>query len=214
MGSTRVSAAAAGINYSYNLPGSGLKAMKGVAGKTTGRLDTLRGNHVQCGDPLTVTDNRGGSIFGQNGGGYLFRGEIGGRGATYGQTEFPGGVDQPFGRRQRWLRLLRMHDARFAGGTASTAATGFTGFHHHPHVAGTNGTGWGNSGLGTFLGRPGQFNFDADLAKSARVGGIHENATLQFRVEFYNMFNHPQFFRNPSRAYNTSTSATSRLRGR
>ena len=25
------------------------------------------------------------------------------------------------------------------------------------------------------------------------VGGIRENATLQFRAEFYNTFNHPQF---------------------
>jgi hypothetical protein len=25
------------------------------------------------------------------------------------------------------------------------------------------------------------------------VGGIHENATLQFRAEFFNLFNHSQF---------------------
>ena len=31
------------------------------------------------------------------------------------------------------------------------------------------------------------------LAKLTRVGGIHENATLQFRAEFFNLFNHPQF---------------------
>jgi hypothetical protein len=25
------------------------------------------------------------------------------------------------------------------------------------------------------------------------VGGIHESAVLQFRAEFFNLFNHPQF---------------------
>ncbi|MBV9505549.1 MAG: hypothetical protein JO323_11170 [Acidobacteriia bacterium] len=37
--------------------------------------------------------------------------------------------------------------------------------------------------------------------KVTRVGGIHENATLQFRAEFFNIFNHPQFS-NPVVQYN------------
>jgi hypothetical protein len=56
------------------------------------------------------------------------------------------------------------------GGT-STTATGFTSFTSIPLVAGANSTGWGNSG----------------------IGGIHEDSQLQFRVEFHNMLNHPQF---------------------
>ena len=40
---------------------------------------------------------------------------------------------------------------------------------------------------------PGQFNFDTTLGKTTRVGGIHEDAMLQFRAEFFNLFNHPQF---------------------
>jgi hypothetical protein len=59
-------------------------------------------------------------------------------------------------------------------------------------TAGTGGTGWGNVGAGAIQG-PGQFNFDATIQKSTRVGGIHENAVLLFRAEFFNMFNHPQF---------------------
>jgi len=31
------------------------------------------------------------------------------------------------------------------------------------------------------------------LTKTTKVGGIHEDATLQFRTEFFNTFNHPQF---------------------
>jgi hypothetical protein len=53
-------------------------------------------------------------------------------------------------------------------------------------------TGFGDSSLGIILG-PGQFNWDMSLVKITRVGGIRENATLQFRTEFFNTFNHPQF---------------------
>ncbi len=59
-----------------------------------------------------------------------------------------------------------------------------------------NGTGWGNGGYGILLG-PGQFNFDATIQKTTRVGGIHEDANLTFRTEFFNIFNHPQF-NNPA----------------
>jgi len=54
-----------------------------------------------------------------------------------------------------------------------------------------DGTGFGNSGIGIIRG-PGQFNFDVSLIKTTRVGGIRERATLQLRVEFFNIFNPPQ----------------------
>jgi len=59
-----------------------------------------------------------------------------------------------------------------------------------------NGTGYGNSGVSTILG-PGQFNWDMALVKTTKVGGVREDATLQFRTEFFNAFNHPQF-NNPA----------------
>jgi hypothetical protein len=40
---------------------------------------------------------------------------------------------------------------------------------------------------------PPQHNWDLNIAKTTVVGGLRENATLQFRAEFYNAFNHPQF---------------------
>ena len=53
--------------------------------------------------------------------------------------------------------------------------------------------------------------------KNTRVGGIHENATLQIRAEFFNAFNHPQF-NNPVTSITlptfgqiTSTSVNPRL---
>jgi hypothetical protein len=65
-----------------------------------------------------------------------------------------------------------------------------------PGVAGTGGTGYGDSGRGVILG-PGQFNFDMVLMKTTQVGGLREDGTLVFRTEFFNAFNHPQF-NNPS----------------
>jgi hypothetical protein len=40
------------------------------------------------------------------------------------------------------------------------------------------------------------------LGKTMRVGEIHENSTLQFRAEFFNLFNHPQFS-NPTLTFNS-----------
>ena len=48
---------------------------------------------------------------------------------------------------------------------------------------------FGNSGMGILLG-PGQFNFDMSILKTTK---ITERSTLQFRAEFYNLLNHPQF---------------------
>jgi len=56
-----------------------------------------------------------------------------------------------------------------------------------------DGTGFGNSGTGIILG-PGQFNWDISALKTTR---ITERQTLQFRAEFFNSFNHPQF-NNPN----------------
>jgi hypothetical protein len=61
-----------------------------------------------------------------------------------------------------------------------------------------NGTGYGNGGYGAILG-PGQFNMDATLQKTTRVGGLREDANIVFRAEFFNMLNHAQFA-NPTTA--------------
>ena len=48
---------------------------------------------------------------------------------------------------------------------------------------------FGNTGVGIILG-PGQFNWDFSVLKNTRLG---ENRSLQFRAEFFNLFNHAQF---------------------
>ncbi len=52
-----------------------------------------------------------------------------------------------------------------------------------------NGTGFGNTGGGAVLGPP-QSNWDMSIAKNFTV---REGQNLQFRSEFFNTFNHPQF---------------------
>jgi len=49
--------------------------------------------------------------------------------------------------------------------------------------------GYGNSGVGIVLG-PGQFNWDISILKNTQ---ITERVKVQFRSDFYNAFNHPQF---------------------
>jgi Carboxypeptidase regulatory-like domain/TonB-dependent Receptor Plug Domain len=51
------------------------------------------------------------------------------------------------------------------------------------------GTGFGDSKIGSILG-PGQWNWDLSILKDTR---ITEGTNLQFRAEFYNIWNHAQF---------------------
>ncbi len=55
-----------------------------------------------------------------------------------------------------------------------------------------NALGFGNSGVGIYDG-PGQNNFDLSLTKGFPVRWPRENSFLEFRSEFFNAFNHPQF---------------------
>jgi hypothetical protein len=61
-----------------------------------------------------------------------------------------------------------------------------------PAIGSDGSTGYGNSPIGVILG-PGQFNWDMSLTKTTTVGGVREGASLQFRTEFFNAFNHAQF---------------------
>jgi hypothetical protein len=75
-----------------------------------------------------------------------------------------------------------------------------TGVFCAPPIVGAGGgvggaSGYGNSKRGALLG-PGQFNWDIAFLKETKVGGIREAASLQFRAELFNAFNHPQFL-NP-----------------
>jgi len=166
------------INYTYEIPSK----LRGPAGVLTSGWSISGITTIQDGDPLTVSDSTGGQIYGQPSsvGSYPSTAEMA-PGMTYANLVTPGGVESRLGGASGgpgWVNANALAPIPIVGAT--------------PGVPGTGGTGYGNTGTGIILG-PGEFNFDTVFAKTTRVGGIHENGVLQFRAEFFNLFNHPQF---------------------
>jgi len=187
------------INYNYAIP-SGNR--KGALGTLTNGWSISGVTTIQGGQALTLLDTRGGAVYGL--GGTTSTAQIA-PGYTYANLETSGSLGSRLGGASGGTGYFNGADL------TTIPVVGAT-----PGVAGTGATGWGNTGVGIVLG-PGQFNFDASIVKSTRVGGIHENAVLQFRTEFFNMFNHPQF-NNPALNFSaasfgtiTSTSVNPRL---
>lgn len=165
------------INYTWDLPFGHADGLKGrvvngwnVSGVTT----------IQNGTPLTITDSRGGSIFGN---------------VVTSNAQFAPGMGNENATTSGSLFSRVAGSGTFLNPAAfaTTPTGGIFG----------NGTGFGDSGLGIVLG-PGQDNWDIALMKNTLVGGLRENATLQFRAEFFNAFNHPQFS-NPAVAFNSAS---------
>jgi Carboxypeptidase regulatory-like domain/TonB dependent receptor len=78
------------------------------------------------------------------------------------------------------------------------------------------GTAFGSSGTGIVDG-PGQANLDLSLSKTVSVKWPIENGSFQFRAEFFNAFNHPQFanpdanFTSPAFGVISSTAVNPRV---
>jgi hypothetical protein len=162
------------INYSWDLP---FGRHDGFVGKIADGWNLAGVTIAQDGTPLTIADTRGGTIYGF------------GPGSPITSTaEFAAGMGNAN------VATSGSLQQRLGGATGGLGYFNKAAFSTTPVIG--NGTGYGNAGMGVILG-PGQFNFDATLQKTTRVGGIHEDASLVFRAEFFNIFNHPQFL-NPS----------------
>jgi Carboxypeptidase regulatory-like domain/TonB dependent receptor len=74
-----------------------------------------------------------------------------------------------------------------------------------PPIIGADGvgTGFGNSGTGIVDG-PGQANLDLSCSKTVILNWPIEKSSLQFRAEFFNALNHPQFA-NPDTNFTSPT---------
>jgi carboxypeptidase family protein/TonB-dependent receptor-like protein len=78
------------------------------------------------------------------------------------------------------------------------------------------GTAFGDSATG-FLNGPGQANLDLSFSKTVALKWPVERSSLQFRAEFYNALNHPQFanpdtnFTSPTFGLISSTSVNARV---
>ncbi len=164
------------VNYVWNLP---LGHQQGLLGKVTEGWSWSGVTTIQDGAPQDIVDSSGGRIFGVTAG---LGGTIGHAqlcpGMTYANIATSGTTQQ------------RITDGLTGGnGWINSAA-----FCAPPSNIGAingvgGGTGFGNMGVGSILG-PGQYNWDMSLAKLIK---FRESKSLEFRAEFYNTFNHPQF---------------------
>jgi hypothetical protein len=67
-----------------------------------------------------------------------------------------------------------------------------------PDITGT----YGDAGRGIIRG-PGSFNIDASLTKITKIGGV----STEFRLEAFNLLNHPQFA-NPNTTFDNAAGGT------
>jgi hypothetical protein len=189
------------LSYVYDLP---IKKMEGFGGKAFNGWSISGITTAQDGEPFTVDDGAGGSIYGTD----ISRAALADPStcdkqgvcnsnvpiATSGSTK---------DRLNAWINAaaftplttspfapapLPASSAFCIGGIpqagSSTATCGSPGSPYY-----LAGTGFGNSKIGSILG-PGQWNWDLSILKDTK---ITEGTNLQFRAEFYNVWNHAQF---------------------
>ncbi|MGH9688280.1 MAG: carboxypeptidase regulatory-like domain-containing protein [Candidatus Acidiferrales bacterium] len=168
------------VNYSYDLPFG--KGVNGFVGKAIGGWTVSGVTIAQSGDPLTFIDPGTGAAYGTNT-------TLSFQGVTTAQlcpNMSSGSVKSPGGPRANLDHYFGQNV--FANEFLNTEAPGSCPIPIVPN-GGPGATDYGNSGVGVALG-PGQFNWDISLAKNTQVT---EHVRVQFRADFYNAFNHPQF---------------------
>jgi len=205
------------LSYSYDIPfkwqGWTKKAFAGwsVSGVTT----------LQSGEPFSIADPAGGSIYGYTTSTGTSRAQLAHPGicsAVTGNCNSTVSYGTPGGVEARLNCYIAFVTSRCPGVTADTAAFlpagsepligGAPSANTGPYTgtcAGANpefvgcGTIYGNSGVGVITG-PGQWNWDMALVKNLP---LNERMHLEFRAEAFNIWNHAQF-NNPTSSINSS----------
>jgi hypothetical protein len=159
-------------NFSYDLPRLGANGFQGtlLSGWSISGIVI-----VQSGTPMSLTDRKGGSVYGFAGPATITLCP----GATYRDLVTSGNTRS---RLLNWINKAAVCSAQAIGSDGSF--------------------GYGNTGQSIING-PGQFNTDFSIGKVTAVGGLRETAQLAFRAEFYNSLNHPQFS-NPGTNFGTA----------
>jgi hypothetical protein len=167
------------ISYVYNFPK--FNNGEGFSGHALSGWDVAGVTTAQSGNPITLSDSRGGQVYGA----------VGTSGANLCAGETIGDI--------------------FTHGSIASRISDYfnTSAFCAPPVIGAEGgvggaTGYGNVLLNPVLG-PGQFNWDISIQKHTVVGGLREDAELEFRTDFFNAFNHPQFSNPTSNVGSAST---------
>jgi hypothetical protein len=181
-------------NYSYDLP---FGTHTGFKQKLLGGWNVSGVTVLQGGSPMTIADQTAGTLYGTSGTSQAGFGRVQiAPGMSYADIATPGSVEQRLGGASGgpgWFNksALVAPPAMSPTGTVYYSLPGNSGQAQcaaaNPGI--TCGTLYGNSGTGIIQG-PGQFNFDISILKTTQ---ILEKHTLQFRAEFFNAFNHPQF---------------------
>ncbi len=182
------------VSYSYELP-LGHPANPFLKKLTEGW--NMTGNIVvQDGTPLTFTNTAGGSAYGTGSAGSGEGGTARAQlcpGVTYGNMQTSGSLT-----------------SRLGGSNSANGYFSANAFCAQPAIepdgltvttqaaCPTCATLFGDSGLGIILG-PGQVNWDTSLMKTTHLTERH---IIQFRADFFNILNHPEFA-NPGVAQNT-----------
>jgi len=175
------------VSYQYELP---FKFTNKVLSNAIGGWNVSGLTTFQSGNPITIIDSTGGSIYGTPFAGRIEEGV--GRaelavGKTYADIATSGNVKDRLGRiGQAATSVTRFFDpAAFTRVAAINADGSLTNTALCPACASF----FGNSGVGIVRG-PHQANFDFSTSKLIR---LTESKNLTFRAEFFNVFNHAQF---------------------
>lgn len=169
------------INYSYDFPrlnSSHAFVRQALDGWTVAGVTT-----VQSGQRLSALYTNGANIYGITND----RASLSGT-CTPGQYVNPGSVSSNIGGSKTYINTKCF--------TTPAAINPLP-------PAGDGATGFGNSPVGLITG-PGQLNFDFSLLKHFPVHWPRDTANLEFRSEFFNAFNHPQFG-NPDNTFGSPT---------
>jgi Carboxypeptidase regulatory-like domain len=207
------------VSYSYTLP---WKSTSGFSGKALSGWTVSGVTTVQNGEPFTITDATGGSIYGSGGTNRAMLADpvncgsngicqpgpkysVSSSGST--TSRVISGMTNPSA--GGWINpaaftpfsTLNASSSYCIGGipNPSGSSTATCGSSASPFVGA--GWGFGNAPIGILTG-PGQWNSDMSIEKDTKVT---EGTTLQFRAEFYNLFNHPQFNPPASTAIGSTT---------
>jgi hypothetical protein len=164
-------------NYLWNLPS--FHNNQGVAGKILSGWSVSGVAVIQTGPALTFTDPSAGSIFGLSGFGLTGASLCSGK--TVADIKKPGSVQSNLG----------APDGIYNAGVFCPA----------PAIG--DGLGFGTLGRGVLYG-PGQHNLDMSIIRDIKVGGLSESGTIQFRTEFFNTFNTPQFASQTTTQFSTA----------
>jgi hypothetical protein len=142
----------------------------------------------QSGKPLTFTDAKDGTAYG-----------------TASRAQFAPSIGNGnILNKNGGTMLARVKNNTYLNPSASLFVTApAVPFSAAATTGGPQAIDYGNSSIGAIRG-PGNDNWDMTLSKTTRVGGLREDASLDFRTEFFNVWNHPQYA-NPSTGVGTAS---------